>query len=107
MWREVLPDRQLHMRFCTWKTYQNFLSYGGERTQNSKHREEATMLKELAIQEFEQVIGGSAMLTKLEGTMTTIYRDENGVIKCGTWPWPRPKPWPIITRPRPKPLTKV
>jgi hypothetical protein len=41
------------------------------------------MLKELSIQEFDRVIGGSASLRKLEGTMTTIYRDKDGRIVCG------------------------
>jgi hypothetical protein len=69
------------------------------------------MLKELAVQEFDQVIGGSTTITKLEGSINTIYRDEDGIVKCGTWPWPKPRPvpwgpgWPIKP-PRPYPFPK-
>jgi hypothetical protein len=78
MSREVLPDRQLHMRFCTWRTKQEFLSYGGERTQNSKHREEELMLKELSKRNMQAVVGGLGVVY--------FYFDENGNLVKGSRP---------------------
>ncbi len=58
------------------------------------------MLKELSKAELQNVVGGNAKFATVEGVYSTLYRDEEGVVRCGTPPWPKPRPKPKPNRPR-------
>jgi bacteriocin-like protein len=69
----------------------NFIARGGN------------MLKELTTSELQNVVGGNAKFVRVEGAVHTIYRDEDGTVKCGTPPWPKPKPISLGRPPKPQP----